>query len=344
MLCIYCQERESDAREHPVPQCLGGFHNFEPLLNRICQPCNEAIGREVEVEFARRSPEAVLRNLSWVKRGSRSGKNKRAPNRAFQPKRVGGQHLSLLALDPEEGHQILWEPDKLPNTIKPISQFVILDAVSCEPIQYIPVPAELTTLPELIEVFKKHAVTFPIPKVKVIVASGDEERIEGLLAAWGVTCIFERRKGGLVQGPKVSMGEVSPQYFRALAKIGFHYALKNIPTILGNEGAFRPLREFIRNGTGDWQKFLSSRETVESSDAPPGHVLSVLAPSEGQIVVLMQFFVGSGTALRQWRLMVGKNPTVLHLNNQMCAHFFSYAHDEHGYLRGGNVVKLEVVP
>jgi hypothetical protein len=88
MLCIYCDEREADAREHPLPQALGGFSNYQPLRDRICQPCNEEISK-AELEFCRLSPEAVLRNTEWVKRG---GKQKSAAS-PFMPRTIGGKHL-----------------------------------------------------------------------------------------------------------------------------------------------------------------------------------------------------------------------------------------------------------
>ena len=48
MLCIYCREREADAREHYLPQCLGRFWDFQPLLGTLCQQCNEGIGGTLE--------------------------------------------------------------------------------------------------------------------------------------------------------------------------------------------------------------------------------------------------------------------------------------------------------
>lgn len=79
MLCIYCRERQADAREHPLPQALGGFLNYEPLLDRLCQPCNEEISK-AEQEFARLSPEAVLRSTKWVKRAGERLAVVRAPS------------------------------------------------------------------------------------------------------------------------------------------------------------------------------------------------------------------------------------------------------------------------
>ena len=137
--------------------------------------------------------------------------------------------------------------------------------------------------------------------------------------------------------------EITPVYLRALAKIGFHYALKYIPTIMGNEGAFRALRDFIRYGTGDASQFLSSCEPVSNPSGPPGHVLAAVAATDSPILVTMQFFAASGTPLPQWRLILGDNPSALFIERaQVSAHFFSYSLGDSGRLKGGEVFTLRV--
>jgi len=138
-------------------------------------------------------------------------------------------------------------------------------------------------------------------------------------------------------------GEITRAYFRVLAKIGFHYALKYIPTITGNEGAFRGLRDFIRHRTGDASQFLSSCETVSNSSGPPGHVLTAVVAPDSPIIVNMQFLAGCKTALPQWRLILGDNPTMVFVRQaQVSAHFFAYAQRDDGQLIGGEVVTLGV--
>src|ERR1017187_7850241 len=289
MLCIYCKEREADAREHYLPQCLGRFQNFEPLLDRLCQPCNEAIGRTLEREFCRKSPEAVLRSVNWIKGQPGGGRKKRRAH-IYQPEKIGGQHLSFFAPDPVTGQSILWQTDKKPRTVKEISQLVIFDDEG-EITQHIAIPVEITTGGELYELFKTYGVTFPGPKVQVIAASGDEERVQALFSAINVNVPMQRRAGGRVS-QQFFTGEAGVAYFRALAKIGFHYALKYVPTITGNEGAFRALREFIKDGIGDHDHFLTMCDTASNPSGPRGHVLTAVANPDSPIVVNMQFFAG----------------------------------------------------
>jgi len=338
MLCIYCKEREANAREHYLPQCLGRFQNFEPLLERVCKPCNNEIGGELEREFCRRSPEAIVRSVNWIKGQKRGSQKNRRPARIYQPEKVGGRHLYLFAPDPERGYDVLWQTDERPGTIKEISQLLILD-VNGEPERHIPIPTDITTREELIELFRSHSITGTISNALVIASSGDEDRVQRLFAAIGVDVPLQRRKGGKIPGPQRFTGEVGPAYFRTLAKIGFHYALRYIPTIIGSEGAFRAVREFIRYGTGEAGQFLSPCDTAENGNGPPGHILTAIAPPDGPVIVNMQFFAGCKTELPQWRLVLGPNPTAL-IVDQVSAHRFAYSQEDDGRLKGADIVTL----
>jgi len=264
MLCIYCRERQGDAREHPLPQSLGGFLNYEPLRDRICQPCNEEISK-VEQEFARLSPEAVLRSTKWVKRGGRKPREHRS---SFEPQEIGGKHIWFHARDPESRYDLLWQPDTIPGSVKPLSQFVILDEEHNQ-IGLVPVPADIRTGRELAKLFKGHKVKFPVARVYLKAATGHEDRIKAMLADWGRTVELTRGKPGPVPGPQIFRVEVTLAYFRALAKIGFHYVLTHIPTIGGSEPEFRALREFVRHGTGEAKQFLHRLDKTPTHKRSP---------------------------------------------------------------------------
>lgn len=337
MLCIYCNERKANAREHYLPQCLGRFSNFEPLRDRLCQDCNQEIGNAVEREFCRSGPEGVLRSAHWIK-GQNAGK-KRRKTHIFQPEKIGGRHVYFFARDPESGRDILWQHDVTPGTAKEISQIIILDAQD-NAVEYIPIPTEISTGRELVEIlFKQRNVSF-IDKAQVIAASGDEARVDALFSEINVPILMQRRKAGNLPR-QFFTGEITPAYFRALAKIGVHYAIKYVPTITGAEGSFRSVREFIRRGVGDGGVFLSSCDSVLDVAGLSGHYLKVVATPE-RIIIDMQFFVGCKPALPQWRLTLESDPAA-QLLHQVSGHFFVYAQDEEGRLTGGEVVPLQFV-
>jgi hypothetical protein len=187
-------------------------------------------------------------------------------------------------------------------------------------------------------------VSFPIREALVIATSGDEERVQTLCRELNWNGTLQQRKGGRVT-QHVFKGEVGGAYFQTLAKVGFHYALRYIPTIFGNENAFRPLREFIRYGAGEREQFLIEYKTALNPEGPPGHLLTAVANPGSPIVVNMQFFVGCKIDLPEWQLTLGDNPTALFVE-QSSAHFFSYIKDEDGRLFGGeiNVVRLRIAP
>jgi len=339
MLCIYCKKCEADAREHYLPQCLGRFQNFEPLLDRLCNPCNHRIGGTLEREFCRRSPEAILRSAHWIKGQNRGGQRKRQAQ-IYQPEKIGGKHIYFFAPDPDSGRDILWQTGEHPGTVKEISQIVILDDDD-HAVEHIPIPTGITTRHELVEVlFKRRDAKF-IKKAQVIAASGDEERVQALVSEIYPNLTMKRRKGGRIPQQLFAV-EITPNYLRALCKIGFHYALKYISTITGGEEAFRPLREFIRDGSGDGQQFLNSCKAATYSPGPPGHCLTVVAKPDNDIIVNMQFFVGCKSALPQWQLTLGPNPRRLH-GTQVFSHLFAYTQETDGRLRGGEVIPLMVV-
>ncbi len=168
-------------------------------------------------------------------------------------------------------------------------------------------------------------------------ATGDEDRIKAMLADWGQTVELTKGRPGPVPGLKLFRGEVTVAYFRALAKIGFHYVLAHIPTVVGGEPEFRALREFIRRGIGEPNQFLHRLDATPTTNGPPGHVLTAVA-MKGSVTVNMQFFMGCEVSLPQWSLVI-PNPTVLVIT-QKVAHYYPYVVAEDGSLRGGEVIEL----
>ncbi len=337
MLCIYCQASEANAREHYLPRSLGGFANFEPLLDRLCQNCNQEIGGTCELAFARRSPEGILRNLSLVKR--KKGKQEK-PDNGFTPKFIGSDHFRLKAKDPVTGLDLLWQTGDQPGTIREISQLILFSEDGSVTHQ-IPIPSTITSGRELSELFRHHGVVSEVPQLRVIAASGDQARIKRMFADLGIECDIQmsERPAGLVPGPKVFEGTVDVEYFRALAKIGFHYTLKYIPGITGGESQFTNLRGFIRHGSGDRDGFLKPRSSLKRFDGKQGHLLTSKILLTGDIVSKFQFFVGSEPPLPQWELSVGRYPGVLKIAC-FSGHFFTLIPDASGGFKGDEIIQL----
>lgn len=62
--CIYCGEGDPakfSGREHVIPQAFGTFGAKTPTLKCVCDPCNGALGRELDQMLARETLEGLAR-------------------------------------------------------------------------------------------------------------------------------------------------------------------------------------------------------------------------------------------------------------------------------------------
>jgi hypothetical protein len=62
--CIYCDEGDPGkfaGREHVIPQAFGSFGGQTPTLKCVCDPCNGALGRELDQMLARETLEGLAR-------------------------------------------------------------------------------------------------------------------------------------------------------------------------------------------------------------------------------------------------------------------------------------------
>ena len=66
--CIYCDEDDPakfSGREHVIPQAFGTFGGQTPTLKCVCDPCNGALGRELDQMLARETGGDVV--YDWTK-------------------------------------------------------------------------------------------------------------------------------------------------------------------------------------------------------------------------------------------------------------------------------------
>lgn len=66
-ICIYCNKREADSKEHAIPAAFGmdNIKGFSTLDGKLCSECNSYIGN-IEEQFLRCSPEAFLRYINDI--------------------------------------------------------------------------------------------------------------------------------------------------------------------------------------------------------------------------------------------------------------------------------------
>jgi hypothetical protein len=110
----------------------------------------------------------------------------------------------------------------------------------------------------------------------------------------------------------VTLG-ISLEYARALAKLAFHYALKQLPWLDGHDAAFTPIKQFILDGKGNWNDYLDFSAPTFLL-APPGerptdgHFL-MLNVGQKSITVFLKTFAGSAYSHDAVRVNLGATPT-----------------------------------
>lgn len=331
MKCIYCEIRDANGREHPVPQFLGGFKDNKPLLNRICKECNSEIGSSFEGAFARLSPVAIIRTRNSIQRAGGRKKNRISP---FVPRHLNAGHLKLSGLDPESGRKIYWQLGEEPRTIREISQ-VCIPAKDSSSDELIPIPASITTGAELVQLLFTSRGNQPIDKAYVYAAAGDESRILGLFQSIGQTLELTPRTAGVV-GDVTFECEITPDFYRGLAKIGFHFVLQNLRSHTGAESEFTEIRNFVRHGVGDFRRFFEEMPEANLEFQSPGHFLRGMVEPQGHITVDLKLFCGLHPPIPLWRLSVGNCPIGIKSRSQF-AEFYSYSRNVDGTLSGDEI-------
>lgn len=334
--CIYCKTRQADSDEHYLPEFLGKF-SYEPLVLRVCTKCNNTIGDIAEREMSRGGPEGVNRfrhAMSPRRRGGRKKKPQQSPFRTGE--------LRHLAKDPDTGYTVLWQPGDHKGAVKVASQLIAIDANGHQQ-EPILIPPSVTTGAELLALLARNGDPAIVPKWQAIAAKGDETRLRAIFAELGWSRDLQPRVGGRLSSPSIYMGTIGLGYFRALAKIGFHYALKFIPTLVGDEEEFKPVRDFILSGVGRCGDFVAVCGPALDSPEQPAHILAAVARPDDGVFAYLKFFNGSEIATEQYRINLGKNPTRLY-EFQSSRHAFLLGAGADGRLRGDKVIELPLNP
>jgi hypothetical protein len=106
---------------------------------------------------------------------------------------------------------------------------------------------------------------------------------------------------------------ITERYFRALAKMGFHFFLSCIPLFRGDEECFREIREFIATeGPIDrCERFVTTevRETIYNGLRPAnwGHLLTAEADPQS-LIARAQLFLGPKSRPGIHTVRLGANP------------------------------------
>ncbi len=249
--CIYCLQSfdpEKGEGDHILPVMFGEFRNAN-RFRRACPDCNNKIGA-FEEQLIRCGPEAV---------------HLRALDPALPRRRDRGYRSNVGARGaPAPRHYVVLEDHELPvRAIDGISRGVTADDdVLCiklksgqeESIKLVPTITE-EGLRQKLKPFLSNGIE------SVHLHAGVEvfEQYVDLIKRISPSCTMTRLPDTPAEPTDVTIKthiRVTPLYFQAIAKVGFHYYLAySRRGFRGNEHIFASVRDFIING-GESEQFV----------------------------------------------------------------------------------------
>ncbi len=320
--CIYPGPHRAMSAEHYLPAALGKFRDYEELRGRVCQPCNKHIGDTVETEFLRTGAIVFFRWLVGI--GGRDG----LPPSPFYRRAAGIDPILMTGHAPDAGYDLLFEVDPGTENVYPLRQVVFAHELLAQP-RAVPIHDRMLENPErLVELLREWGLDRARP-IRAFATAEEMPRIGELVRNlgyppsedWAVT-EFPAQKIELV-----AQVTVSPAHFRAVAKIGFHYALKMFPDLTGLEPEFGPVKDFIWAGTGQVDDFVRQRpdQFVRNFRTHrPTKWMHILAVERTYDVILAhaQFFAGPGIVPPPYAIRIGRSPSRIVSRREARAHYF----------------------
>ena len=324
--CIYCPQpiyEGKRSREHVLSAGFGSFRDAPFLLDRVCRRCNHEIGK-AEEQLLRSSPIGLFRVIADVE-----GRDRKQPS-PFYRGSAGSPPLLTLGTPPDRDYPILWEVHRGTTNVSPLRQVVL--RLQDGQIELIPVPDTMRTSNGFTQVVRQRGIeNFEVVECftkgpdewswlsQMLSPHVDPQRAEHQHLTWP--------KGKIELGTRF---QVDKRFFRAVAKIGFHYVLSQLSTLTGHEPQFEAIRHFIRYGEGEPDDFVlehlrqfvgTFREGLAPSDWT--HLL-YLEKTSDSITGRCQFFLGPTLLPPHYEIHVGDNPSGLMHHRQIEAHFFKY--------------------
>jgi hypothetical protein len=330
--CIYCGSADLTL-EHPLPRCLGNFKDYVPLKDRICKSCN-SIFSQLDEQLCRSGMEAFFRKYLGI-----AGRAEHKPVNPFYRGSSRGGRLEMSGIDHESGEATELELTG-PTAVRELRRVKLV--AEDDSTHIIPIPDGMTP-----GEFRKKVDSLGIKFFKHAFLSADPDEIP-----W-VESLFEGFKmegrsewsqptGPKVYGPLVIKFTVTERYFRAMAKIGFHYFLTKFPRYRGDEACFSEIRDFILNGcsideisrfvTNSQKQFVYQlREGARLNSW--GHLIAVEA-NYTRFQAKVQLFVGPQNRSSVFTTHLGKNPSPIHYTEAHGSFFAYYPPEERGEFDG----------
>lgn len=320
--CIYCPAYEF-SEEHPLPAGLGKFDGYVSLTGRICKQCNNICGK-LDEQLCRSGPEAFFRQFLGIR-----GRKEHERINSFYRGGSGGSPLEMLATNQRTGQNVLVEllNDKEARELR--SAQLIADDGSLHVIRI----TDGMTPEEFRRVFDSFGISH-FKEGMVYAAADEHEWVESLLATLKTQqkTDWAYPLGPITYGPSVVKFTLTSRYFRAIAKMGFHYFLTKMTQFRGDEPCFSEIRAFVmseRCPVEQCMQFVGYRAqhiawppSAGAQLASWGHFLAAQADYL-TLTSRVELFAGPGKRPLSYTVNLGRNPSRLD-SNEAYADFFEY--------------------
>jgi hypothetical protein len=314
------------------------------LQDKICGDCNQAFGREIDPEFTRVGPEAILRAGLGIE--GRHG----AAQSPFYFRGASGPPLRAVVPDaPDDEAGLLWET--VPGASgepegRLLQQLVIVD--ESDKRHAIPFNIEWSA-----DVLRKAVKNRGISGGTLVEIYLDPEHLDRVKPTLSEVFPkfsaehFARSGAGQQRRTILFENQIGPTYLRAVAKIAFHGAIRLRPELNGNEWEFDVLRRFIRHGDLPMMnpvQYRNDRIIAGIGDGVMlkdwGHVVAV-ETTPMTVFAKLQFFIGPGTITPMWVVRIGRRPDHVPSDSGV-AYYARYLEEPSADGHTGEMLPLEV--
>lgn len=311
--CIYC-EKEIDPfagqGDHIIPAAFGEFED-DIHFRKICVPCNNRIG-QLEQQILKCGPERIWRDIV-IPSTNRSRKEKSKWCGA------GGARSPQLFAFQDDGF-IKVHPTGNPMEAVPLDQLIVLDENDQK--HYIRLDPAM-----MVESLKKKIDGIQIKKVEANWDISNKEKYMKLISEIFPKFKYEEKsitEAGKHEIPVRTEFEVTDHYFRAIAKILFHYYLAHSKRSTGFETGFSTIKNFIVNG-GEPNKIIVDVKAVKYP-TKPNSWYHILAAKEDQSPILgsICLFIGPTSEVFEYTLNLGSLDSDIISPTAYWAHRYEY--------------------
>ncbi len=307
--------------EHPLPYALGRFRGYDLLRDRVCRACNTEIGKRTETQFLRAGPTGFFRWMLGVR--GRDG----LPPSPFLAGAAGVPAMEMPGRLPDGDSDLLFEVNPGTETVQPCRQIVFDHPIAgTRPVR---ITDRMHGRPDLLA---ERLAELGLTAAKPIQAYADPEDIpwmtELVVAAGGAPPAWATATLPATRIQLATTYTVTGAYLRAIAKIGFHYALTVFPELTGMEPEFSGIKAYIWDGTGEADRSVRQRrdQFVANFNASerPTEWMHILAARRTYLAITAnaQFFAGPRSLPPGYEISLGRNPARLDVRPEAKAHLF----------------------